>query len=121
VVADFGFWLDRMAVVEITWHGGITALPLLSHPQPGDRSVGFRILDTQFADSSYTITFQGPRASRQEFRVWAADPSKVITGDAEIIAIEGNIITLATTFADLETDYAVKEVVMQLKSSSIDR
>jgi len=110
VIPEFGFWLDSIAVVEITWHGGITALPIVSSPQPGDRSAGFRIISTSLNDSSYTITIQAPGASRQEFRIWAAEPGKVKADGAEITAIEGNIITLRTEFADLETDYALKNI-----------
>ena len=114
-IPEFGFWLDSTAVVEVTWHGGITALPLVSNPQPGDRSAGFRIISTSFADSSYTITLQGPRASSKEFRIWAADPLKVESDGALIQKIEGNIMTLTTDFPDLEMDYAMKSVILKLK------
>jgi hypothetical protein len=113
VVLDFGFTLARLAFIEITWKGGITALPLTSNPQPGDRSVGFRILQTDIEGDSYKITLQGPRASRQEFRVWAFEPELLSAEGAEISGIDGNFITLMTDFADLETEYAVKTVVIQ--------
>jgi hypothetical protein len=112
VIPEFGFWLDSSAVVEITWHGGISALPLVSKPQPGDRSAGFKIINTSLNDNSYIITLQAPRASRQEFRIWAAEPGKVKTDDAIIERIEGKIITLSTEFADLETNNAVKTVII---------
>jgi hypothetical protein len=113
VIPEFGFWLDSTAVVEITWHGGIAALPALSYPQPGERSKGFRIISTSYADTKYIITLQAPRASQQEFRVWAAYPEKITVEGAEIKEINDNIITFTAGFADLETDYAVKTVVIR--------
>jgi len=112
VIPEFGFWLESSAIVEIDWHGGITALPLLTNPIPGESSKGFRILATAFSDNTYTITLQAPRASWQEFRIWSANPEAVRAEGAEIIQIEGDIIRLKTSFADLETDYVTKEVIM---------
>jgi glycogen debranching enzyme len=114
-VVEFGFWLDSTAAVEITWHGGISALPIVSSPQPGDRSEGFRIISTSFADSSYTVTLQGPRASSKEFSVWASEPHKVLADGAVIHKMEGNIITLTIDFPDLETDYATKTVTFSIQ------
>ncbi|MBW6460416.1 MAG: hypothetical protein K0B08_07555, partial [Bacteroidales bacterium] len=113
VIPEFGFWLDSTAVVEITWYGGITALPLLSHPVPGERSKGFRFIGTRYDNETYTVILQAPRASRQEFRVWAAEPEKYWPEGAEIINISGHIITLAADFPDLETDYAVKYITLE--------
>ncbi len=98
VIPDFGFWLDSAAMVEIHWKGGITALPLVPDPRPGDRSKGFRIISTSYTDKVYSITLQAPPASHQEFRIWAAEPGKYKVEGAEIKEISGNIMTLSTYF-----------------------
>jgi hypothetical protein len=111
VIPEFGFGLDSTAVIEIYWHGGITALPLVSSPQPGERSIGFRIIDTKYSDGNYTLTLQAPRASRQEFRFWATEPGVVTAEGAIITGISGNIITLTADFANLESDDALLRVI----------
>ncbi len=113
VIPSFRFLLDSAVKVEIHWLGGITALPAVSSPQPGEPSSDFRIIDTKYNDGTYTLTLQAPRASRQEFRVWAAEPGIWKTADASIINIAGNIITYETTFPDVESDHAIKTVSFQ--------
>jgi len=115
VVADFGFWLDSTARVEVHWHKGITALPLLSHPQPGNGSDGYRIISTEYNDDQYTITLQATGLSSHELRIWAADPSDWTADNAEVEKIEGNIITLKVTFPKQDGNYTEEKVILNSK------
>jgi hypothetical protein len=115
VIPEFGFWLDSTALVEITWRGGITALPLIPHPEPGDRSAGCRIISTQYEDNTYTVHLEAPESSEQEIMLWAADPEKYFAEGAALKSIEKNKITLSVHFDPSENKYSGKEVILKYK------
>jgi hypothetical protein len=110
VVADFGFWFDTTAIVQIKWHGGITALPLTYDPKPGDHSIGYRIISTSFESNTYKIILEGPQNTSQQFRVWAANPGDYIVEGAEVQDINGNILTLSVDFPAADEKYIMREV-----------
>ena len=112
VIPDFGFWLDSTAVVEISWEGGITVLPVISHPAPGDKSEGLRIINTGYLKGEYSITVEGLAKKHYELKVWAADPEKYKVEGAEITGISGNIISLFARFTRLWNEILEKEVVL---------
>jgi hypothetical protein len=112
VIPEFGFWLDSNAIVEISWEGGITALPVVSHPQPGEKSEGMRIINTSYSEGEYSVTVEGLQAGQYELKVWAADPGKYKVKGAEITGITGNIITLSIGLPESETKYAAKNIVL---------
>ncbi|MFA4863543.1 MAG: hypothetical protein WC605_07215, partial [Bacteroidales bacterium] len=115
VIPDFGFWLDSVATVEIYWEGGITALPVISHPKPGDRSEGLRIINTTYSKGEYSITVEGLHSKQYDLKVWAADPDKYKVEGIEIKDISGNIITLTIDLPDSETKYTMKKVVLSVE------
>ena len=110
VYAEFGFWLDSTATVEILWNGGITALPVVCHPKPDDPSQELRIVNTCYSDTTYTISCEGITGKTYELKVWAAIPGKVKAEGAEIKSIKGNIITLQIDFPLAEGKTTVKEI-----------
>jgi len=110
--ADFGFWLDSAVTVEIYWEGGITALPVISHPRPGDKSEGLRIINTTYSNEEYSITVEGLQSKQYELKVWAADPDKYQADGAKITSVDGYLITLSVILPDPGTKYAVKKVVL---------
>jgi glycogen debranching enzyme len=110
--ADFGFWLDSIATVEIYWEGGITALPVIYHPGPGDRSEGMRIINTSYSDKEYSITVEGLPSKQYELKVWAADPDEYKADGAEIKDVTRNTIILSVIFPDTGTKYAVNTILL---------
>lgn len=112
VIPEFGLIMENAAVIEITFYGGLSALPVTHTPKPGETSSGFRLLSTAFSGREYSIQLQGPGMSRQQFRIWAAEPSKWSVDGAEIIKTEGNIMTMETVFPDVEQEFTVKTVVV---------
>jgi hypothetical protein len=115
VIPDFGFWLDSNVVLEIAFEGGITALPFISHPEPGDRSEGLRIINTSYSKGKYSLIAEGLAGKQYEFKVWAAEPEKYKTDRAKITGISGNIISLNITIPDLGMKYERQEVVIAPK------
>jgi hypothetical protein len=112
VIPDIGFWLDSTAVLEISWQGGISALPEISHPEPGESSVGLQIISTSYSQGAYNMTLEGIAGKKYEIKVWAADPEKYKAEGAEIIDISGNIISLKILIPDVETKYGRGSVIL---------
>jgi hypothetical protein len=115
VIPDFGFWLDSSSTVEITWEGGISALPVISHPKPGDGSEGLRIINTSYSKGEYKITVEGLSNKQYELKVWTANPEKYKAEGAEIAGISGNIISLKLDLPDTGTKYAKKDVILSFE------
>ena len=115
VIPDFGFWLDSSTVVEIIWEGGISALPAISHPEPGNHSDGLRIISTSYLKGAYTVELEGTSGKQYELKVWAAEPEKYKSDGAEITGISGNIISLKVSLPDPGTKYARSNVVLSFK------
>jgi hypothetical protein len=105
MTANFGFRLMHHAEVIIKHTGGITLLPIVPEPEPGETSKGFRVLMTDYKDDTYSILLQGKRASAETFKVWIADGGMPEVENAKIKSKEGNIYTLETEFMDVETDF----------------
>jgi glycogen debranching enzyme len=112
VIPDFGFWLDSTVVLEITWEGGISALPAVSYPRPGNKSEGLRIINTSYLKGAYNIIVEGLAGKDYEMQVWAAEPEKYKVQGAELISVSGNIISLKLNLPDQETKYAKSEVII---------
>ena len=111
VIPDIGFWLDSTVVLEITWEGGISALPVVSHPVPGAKSEGLRIINTSYLKGEYSINTEGIAGKEYEIKVWAANPQKYKVKGAEITGVSGNIISINFSLPDLGTKYQTHQVV----------
>jgi hypothetical protein len=110
MIANFGFRLMHDAEVVIKHHGGVTLLPIVPKPEPGDNSKGFRVMMTEYEDGIYIVLFQGRRASKETFEIWVADGKEPKVDQARIIEKNGNIFTLEVEFMDVETEYTSKMV-----------
>jgi glycogen debranching enzyme len=115
LIPDFGFWLDSSTVVEIIWEGGISALPAISHPKPGDSSEGLRIINTSYLKGTYTVETEGISGKQYFLDIWTANPEKYKAEGAEIAGISGNIISLKLDLPDTGTKYAKKDVILSFE------
>jgi glycogen debranching enzyme len=111
--ARFGFRIEEQSELTIFHHGGITLLPVIPRPEPGDGSQGFRIMDTEFSEGNYKALFQGRRASKETFRLWVADGKEPSVDQARLVKKEGNTLTYEIEFMDVETDYTSRLVSFQ--------
>jgi hypothetical protein len=108
VMARFGFRLADSAEVVIRHSGGITLLPLVPEPEPGDTSEGFRLISTGYDDGVYTVLLQGRRLAKEQFQVWVYQGKVPKAEGIRLISQEGNIITYEVEFPDTEAEYASK-------------
>ncbi len=98
----------------IIYHrGGICVLPLVSNPQPGNKSRGFRLLKQQLVNDEYILNFQGKGGNTEFFSLYCRDWQPAMLEGAELIKREGDIYTYRLSFNQGE-GYLDKELKIQL-------
>lgn len=110
VTAKFGFRLKGSAEIEIRHTGGISILPLVPTPEPGDASSGFRLITTAYEDGTYHLLLQGRRVSKETFGIWVADGREPQADHITRVGRKGNIFMFEVEFPDVETDYSTREM-----------
>lgn len=105
--------VGRKGELTVYHHGGICVLPLVSEPQPGNKSRGFRLLKQQLTDDEYILNFEGKGGNTESFSLYCRDWQPSMVKGAALIKREGNIYTYRLRF-DPGEGYMEKELVIQL-------
>lgn len=69
-IIHLSFKLGKTAKVVIEFTGGISVLPVVSHPMPNDKSEGFRILSDKLEGDAYLVEVQGISGTTQTLEVY---------------------------------------------------
>ena len=97
--------VSDLSVIELAYQDGISALPLIPTPAPGDRAEGMRIIDAQLKGDSYLIDLEGLAGTSDTLAVWSFLPvEEVISGD--LISRKGRITKILVDFEAGEMKYA---------------
>lgn len=67
---NISFTLYSKTTIEISYEGGISALPDIVLPKPNDTSEGFRIIKERFDEEDYIVEVQGIGGSRNQLKIW---------------------------------------------------
>ncbi len=89
---------------------GMGIVPPVQHPQPGDQSVGIRVLQERMDNDTYTVSLEGLSGSTALTQLYVRDGESVEVEGGKIIGLENNIYTIEITFAG-ETGNYVKQTL----------
>ncbi|MCF8242473.1 MAG: hypothetical protein K9J16_13930 [Melioribacteraceae bacterium] len=92
------FDLNQSAKIEIAHRGGISVLPVILLPEPGDKSKGMRIISDRVEDHHYIIEVEGMSGSKNELRIWK----------------ENKVETITVVFDESSSSYVQKEIKIEL-------
>jgi hypothetical protein len=112
---DLSFRITDITKVEIFTHGGISVIPLVSAPKPGQLGEGFRLLKEEFKGKEYNLKFEGRSGSKQEFQIYIADNKIGKISGGQLVSNENNIITIRIEFPGNTDKYIEKSVSVKLK------
>jgi glycogen debranching enzyme len=109
------FTLRKHAQVELIHNKGIGMIPLMPKPQPGDSSLGFRVIKTALHGDHYAIDVEGKGGSIGLFEMMIFDQElKSIEGGA-VREISGNgRVTFTVRFDDSTTPFVKRRVMVSL-------
>jgi hypothetical protein len=110
MTARFGFWLKGPTEIVIRHHGGITMLPIVPRPEPGSTSEGFRLVSSDYQDSTYILNLEGRSGMKETFGLWTANGDEPEVANARIISKEGNIFMVEVRFKQEETKFVTETV-----------
>ncbi|MFH1161509.1 MAG: GH116 family glycosyl hydrolase [bacterium] len=99
--------------VEVQYAEGISVLPVIQDPKPGDRAEGLRIIDAQLRGNKYTIYLEGVAGSRDTLSVWSAGPVSQAE-NASYISRKNFITKFLVEFEAADEKYSRKRLVLTL-------
>ena len=107
--------LKKEGVLEIQYDKGISVLPAVADPKPGDPAEGLRILSTGFKGNHYKINLEGKRASSESIEVYLHGQTIGNIENGIVENIVGDIVRVGVTFEPAKEKYVRKTVMITLK------
>jgi hypothetical protein len=107
--------IDGRTDLELDYSDGISVLPVISSPNPGDPSSGLRIISSRLVPGNYTVTVEGVPGTSGEIEVYLnGQIPESITGGRET-GSNGNILGIAVDFEQGPEKYIQKTLRIVLK------
>ena len=104
------FELVSEASLEIRLFRGVSVLPLICHPEPGQKSTGARIINHRFTDNNYDITIESENNKRVKFEFFTGDYNLVSVSGGSAAVIGENKIQLRIETGCNEDNYCRRDV-----------
>ncbi len=110
------FDLNNLTTVEIETTGGISVLPVVPEPKPGDVSTHFRIINDSFKDNYYEIEVEGLSGSSNELKIVNLRGKPLTIENATVINQTGNILNLSVNFDKSSSKYSSKSIKLSFSA-----
>ncbi|MBC8435932.1 MAG: hypothetical protein H8D88_00050, partial [Bacteroidetes bacterium] len=107
--------IDGESTVEVKYHGGISILPQVYNPTPGDLAEGLRIIDAYRKGSNYLIDLEGLSGSHDTISVWSYFPITDTLMNAKIVSQKGPITKLLVDFEGADEKYMRETILLRQK------
>ena len=109
------FQFKKEGILEIQFDKGISVLPVIADPKPGDPAEGLRILSASFKGNQYKINLEGKRASSESIEVYLHGQAIERIENGNIENIKGDIVRIGVIFEPETDKYVKKTIVITLK------
>lgn len=101
--------------IRIRHRGGISMVPVMLKPLPGDAAHGPRIVDTALDQNIYTVDLEGPAAQTADFKVKAWDQDMISIKGGEIQGgKENGIFKFSVKFPPSHLPYSSRTVEIMI-------
>lgn len=104
--------LQGSASLEVDFTGGISVLPSVSFPAPGDRAEGMRLLDAYMKGEQYIVALEGLSGSSDTLSIWSYYPLEGPVEGVSVIRQNHHIIDLLVDFQNGDDKYAHKTITL---------
>jgi glycogen debranching enzyme len=107
--------INKNSQVEIYYTGGISVLPVVTSPKPGDYSEGFRILSTGYNGKEYSIRVQGRAGHEETLKIYAPGENIESVNNGSVMNYADNLYSIRVVFGESPGKYAEKEITIRVK------
>ncbi len=114
ITFQISFILAEMSTIKVESTGGISVLPVVTSPIPGDRAEGMRIIDANLKGNLYIIDIEGLAGSSDTLLVWSYDPVDNLVENAKIIGRKDHTTKFLVDFAVDDKKYLRKTIILSL-------
>ncbi|MEI6684106.1 MAG: GH116 family glycosyl hydrolase [Bacteroidota bacterium] len=104
------FELRSPARLLVETEPGITVLPAVSDPRPGDPAEGLRILSTRLSGNRYAVEVEGKGGTSGLLEIYSPGQPIFQAGNARFLEQHGPISRFAIDFEQSEKKYTVKTI-----------
>ncbi|HKI79070.1 MAG TPA: GH116 family glycosyl hydrolase, partial [Ignavibacteriaceae bacterium] len=94
------FSLEEKTRLEISCAGGISVLPSIDNPVPGNKSEAFRILSSALNGKIYTVNVEGKPKKSEILKIYSPDDEITEVEGGEILKSENGIYTIKIFFPE---------------------
>ncbi len=108
------FDLQSTARLVVETEPGISVLPAVSDPKPGDPAEGLRIISTRFSVNRYQVEVEGKSGTSGIVEFYAPGRSITSAENARLIKREGSVFRFAVDFEQSVNKYGIKTITINL-------
>jgi hypothetical protein len=113
LISKFNF--TNPIMLEIEFDKGISVLPVIAYPKPGDSAAGLRIISSGLKGNQYIIELEGKPGSTGSVKVYINNQELEKIENGKILGKKGNIVDIEVTFEAGKESYLNKSVIIFLK------
>jgi len=111
---QFNLKIRGETIVEVEYHGGISILPKVYDPSPGDRAEGLRIIDAYRKGNHYLIDLEGLSGSSDTISIWSNMRFPETVENAKMVSQKGFITKLLVEFEAGDRKYQNRMIILTL-------
>jgi hypothetical protein len=109
------FDLGSSSELIVEAESGISVLPVVADPKPGDAAEGLRILSTRMTGKRYQVEIEGKSGSSGMLEFWSGEEDLSQAENARFIDQTGRIFRFSVDFDRSESKYVSRIVTLELK------
>jgi hypothetical protein len=113
LISKFNF--TNPILFEIEFDKGISVLPVIAYPKPGDPAAGLRIISSGLKGNQYIVELEGKPGSTESVKLYINNQEIGKIENGKILGEKGNIFDIEVTFEAVDTPYSNKSVIIYLK------
>ncbi len=107
------FSLDGNHTVNIIGEKGISMLPLVAYPRPGDPGNGTRILSASLSGNRYSAVLEGPSGTTGHFDLWISGFQIISSFNIDSIEKNNELLKIGVKFDPSNDAYVRKEISLE--------
>jgi len=109
------FELVSSSKLVVVTEGGISVLPVVSDPKPGDAAEGMRIISCSLSGNRYQVDAEGKSGSSGILEFWSDGQDLLQAGNARFLEQTGRIFRFSVDFEPSELKYVRKTISINIK------
>jgi glycogen debranching enzyme len=109
------FELQSESKIVVNTQAGISVLPVVTDPKPGDQAEGMRILSHNLSGNQYNVELEGKSGSSGMLEIWSGGRDLNQAENARFIDMVGPVFRFNVDFERSEKKYVTKTISINIK------